>query len=65
VWTIASGMHSLSAHVEIADAGEGRRVLRALQALLAERFGLEHVTLQLEVSGSDESVVCARATGHP
>lgn len=65
VWTIASGMHSLSAHVEIADIGEGRRILRALQTLLAKRFGLEHVTLQLECADSDESVVCARATGHP
>jgi cobalt-zinc-cadmium efflux system protein len=65
VWTIASGMNSLSAHVEIADVGEGRRILRELQALLAGRFGLAHVTLQLECSDSDESVVCARATGHP
>jgi cobalt-zinc-cadmium efflux system protein len=65
IWTITSGMHSLSAHVEIRDVGEGRRILRELQALLAERFGLDHVTLQLECAGADESLVCPVGRAHP
>jgi cobalt-zinc-cadmium efflux system protein len=48
VWTVTSGFHALSAHVEV-DAGLDReRVLRRLNVLLRERFGLEHTTLQLE-----------------
>lgn len=65
IWTITSGMLSLSAHVEIEDIAQGRQVLRALQSRLAERFGLHHVTLQLECAAADESVVCAREIGHP
>lgn len=48
VWTVTSGFHALSAHVEV-DAGLDReRVLRRLNVLLRERFRLEHTTLQLE-----------------
>jgi cobalt-zinc-cadmium efflux system protein len=64
VWTITSGMHSLSAHVSVAEARQAGRILRELQAVLAERFGLDHVTLQLESSEEGESVVCTAATSH-
>lgn len=65
IWTITSGMHSLSAHVEIDELAAGRRILRELQARLAERFGLEHVTLQLECADADEPLVCPLGRGHP
>jgi cobalt-zinc-cadmium efflux system protein len=48
VWTITSGFPALSAHV-LVGAGEdchGRR--RELEALLAERFGIDHTTLQVD-----------------
>ena len=57
IYYLTSGMHSLSAHVEIDDVAEGRRILRELQARLAKRFGLDHVTLQLECAEADESMV--------
>jgi cobalt-zinc-cadmium efflux system protein len=64
VWTITSGMHSLSAHVAVAEAREAGRILRELQAVLAQRFGLDHVTLQLESAEAGESVVCCGPATH-
>ena len=58
IWTITSDMHSLSAHVEVAEAADGRRVLRDVQQVLAERFALEHVTIQVECPGAEETVDC-------
>jgi len=50
VWTISSGMHSLSAHVvvESCDMGRNEEILRGLRAMLAAEFELDHVTLQIE-----------------
>jgi cobalt-zinc-cadmium efflux system protein len=48
VWEVTSGFPSLSAHV-LVPAGEDCHARRAeLEHLLAERFGLEHTTLQVE-----------------
>lgn len=48
IWTITSGMESLSAHV-VVDPEADEDLLRTLQKLLERRFGIEHVTLQLEL----------------
>ncbi len=50
VWTVTSGREVLSAHVVIDDASRHDAILRALQEQLRVRFGLDHVTLQLEES---------------
>ena len=48
VWEVTSGFPALSAHV-LVPAGEDCHARRAeLEHLLAERFGLEHTTLQVE-----------------
>jgi cobalt-zinc-cadmium efflux system protein len=48
VWEVTSGFAALSAHV-LVPAGEDCHARRAeLERLLAERFGLEHTTLQVE-----------------
>src|SRR5829696_6855040 len=48
VWEVTSGFPSLSAHV-LVPAGEDCHARRAeLEQVLAERFGLEHTTLQVE-----------------
>jgi cobalt-zinc-cadmium efflux system protein len=48
VWEVTSGFPALAAHVIVApdDDCHGRR--RELQALLRERFGIEHTTLQVD-----------------
>lgn len=49
VWTLTSGKHAMSGHVVVVeDPGAGNRILRELHALLHERFGIEHTTIQLE-----------------
>jgi len=54
VWTITSGMDSLSAHVVIADGQAPEVVLRRVRDSLRQRFGIAHVTLQLEPEGFEE-----------
>ena len=51
VWSIASGFDCLSAHV-VADSGRERDVvLDELRRMLHDRFGIEHITIQLEPVG--------------
>jgi len=54
VWTITSGMVSLSCHVHCAPGVDGHAVLVGLQALLRRRFGIHHATLQIEPAGFEE-----------
>jgi cobalt-zinc-cadmium efflux system protein len=51
VWTITSGLDSLSAHVVVDDDRLGADQLQRLRNVLASRFAVAHVTLQLEPSG--------------
>ncbi len=48
VWSIGSERAALSAHVEIERLEDWPAILSAAQALLLERFGVDHVTLQPE-----------------
>lgn len=52
VWTLTSGREAMSAHVLVEDLADGQHVLADLQGLLRERFGIEHVTIQLESARS-------------
>ena len=46
VWHMTSDRAALSAHVLIREPSEWPQTLAAAQRLLAERFGIDHVTLQ-------------------
>lgn len=48
VWTVTSGLDAMSGHLVVADPVDGTRVLRAARAVLKERFGIEHTTIQVE-----------------
>lgn len=49
VWTITSGLVCLSAHVVARTTAEEQRdTLASLTTLLRDRFGIEHVTIQIE-----------------
>lgn len=48
VWTLTSGKEAMSAHVLVEDLSDGQHILKDLQVLLRERFGIEHTTVQLE-----------------
>jgi len=49
IWTITSGMEAMSGHVVVEDLARSQAVLDRLRAVLSERFGLSHTTLQPEV----------------
>jgi cobalt-zinc-cadmium efflux system protein len=48
VWTVGSDFPALSAHVLVRPEADCHEARRALAAMLAERFDLEHTTLQVE-----------------
>lgn len=48
VWTIASGVDAMSAHITLTDSSQSGKVLAELKDVLGTRFGLWHTTLQLE-----------------
>jgi cobalt-zinc-cadmium efflux system protein len=48
VWEISSGFPALSAHVLVGRAEDCHRIRRDLEALLGERYGIDHTTLQVE-----------------
>lgn len=47
-WSLTSGKHLLSAHVEVATGVDRDEVLKTLKSMLRERFGFDHVTLEIE-----------------
>jgi cobalt-zinc-cadmium efflux system protein len=54
VWTITSGMESLSAHVVVEEDCFDCDVLGAIRATLHERFGIHHITVQMETETFQE-----------
>jgi cobalt-zinc-cadmium efflux system protein len=56
VWTVTSGFPALSAHVLVDPGADCHAVRRRLEAMLGERFGLEHTTLQVDHAGPQASV---------
>jgi cobalt-zinc-cadmium efflux system protein len=48
VWEIGSGFPALSAHVLVGREEDCHAIRRELEALLHERFGIAHTTLQVE-----------------
>jgi cobalt-zinc-cadmium efflux system protein len=53
VWEIGSGFPALSAHVLVEPDADCHGLRRELELLLAERFALEHTTLQVDHAAAD------------
>jgi cobalt-zinc-cadmium efflux system protein len=58
IWSISSGFDCLSAHVVAAPERARDELLSELRATLHDRFGIGHVTIQLEPAGFVESHCC-------
>lgn len=57
VWTITSGIESLSAHVLVSEETSGNdasQLLEDLNLLLKKEFGIDHTTIQIEHSGRQQ-----------
>lgn len=48
VWTVTSGFGAIAAHVVVARDCDRDLTRRRLEVMLAERFGIDHTTLQME-----------------
>lgn len=50
VWTLAAGIHAMSGHVVVEDRAlsESALVLQELAELMAEKYGIDHMTIQFE-----------------
>lgn len=57
VWTVTSGLESMSAHVTVEEGRVGREMLRRVRDLVHDRFGIDHITIQLEPEGFEEPEV--------
>lgn len=55
VWSISSNDLALSAHVEVDDAAvsEAVAIVSAIKGMLAGKFGVGHVTLEMESAGGE------------
>ena len=65
VWQLASGSRMATLHAELHEQADGGRALRAIKRMLLERFGIQHVTVQIDPGEClDQSRDCA-GHGHP
>ncbi|WP_437192913.1 cation diffusion facilitator family transporter [Planctomicrobium sp. SH527] len=51
VWTIASGLKAMSAHVVVSDVHPQIALLPKLQESLRDSFSIDHMTIQIEKTG--------------
>lgn len=49
IWTLATGKIALSAHIDLTSLPAWPMLLKRLQAVLHDRFDIDHVTLQPEI----------------
>jgi cobalt-zinc-cadmium efflux system protein len=49
VWTLTSGYHAASAHVDVRPESDSHAVLHQLADLAERRFAIAHTTFQLEL----------------
>ena len=62
LWSICSGYPALSAHVQVSDAScdVTATQLAALKQALAERFGIQHATIQFELANCGQGTVACQ-----
>ncbi len=58
VWTITSGLESLSAHVVVVEGRYNCDLLAEIRSALHERFGIHHMTVQIETGTFEEQRTC-------
>jgi cobalt-zinc-cadmium efflux system protein len=59
IWTITSGMESLSVHVVVDEGQSYSDALTEVRAILHHRFGIDHMTVQVEPADLEERGVHA------
>jgi len=54
IWTITSGMDSLSAHVVVREGHSHQTSLQEIREVLHHRFAIDHMTIQIEPDSQEE-----------
>ncbi len=57
IWSITSGLESLSAHVVIDEGRSHARLLQEVRTMLHDRFGIDHITIQIEPEDFQERTI--------
>jgi cobalt-zinc-cadmium efflux system protein len=55
IWTITSGMNAISAHVVVIDRNRSDAILQEINAVLENKFKINHATIQIEPYHSEQS----------
>jgi len=63
VWTVTSGFGAVAAHVVVARGSDRDLIRQRLELVLAERFGIEHTTLQMEEEADQRLLHVENAAG--
>ncbi len=63
VWTISSGLEALSAHVRHAEEIKQGELLKILRTKLNDRFGINHLTIQMETNEFEDEAFHFCETG--
>jgi cobalt-zinc-cadmium efflux system protein len=64
VWSITEKMRAVTLHACMADGADAQGATRAIKKVLAEKFGLNHATVEIEYGEcSDPSQDCGHKTG--
>lgn len=63
IWTVTSGVNSLSAHVRLEDGFEHAAVLGAVTQVISSKYGISHTTIQIETDAfshdGDKNQICS------
>lgn len=67
VWTITSGLYALSGHVQIQDQriSESTQIMEGVKKYIAQRYHIDHTTLQFECESCEPDLVCSLVTRPP
>jgi cobalt-zinc-cadmium efflux system protein len=57
VWSVTPGFEALAAHVVVAPGYDRDRARREIEYLLAERYGIDHTTLQMEEEADEDTLL--------
>lgn len=63
VWTISSGIDALSAHITHGDSVSHSDLLTAVRSRLHDKFGIDHLTIQMETLDNEAEAVYVCETG--
>jgi cobalt-zinc-cadmium efflux system protein len=63
VWTISSGIDALSAHISHDESVQHSELLAAIRQKLHDRFGIDHLTIQMETLQLEPEAVYVCETG--